>query len=260
VYRMLILNDLKRFDFKELRSCTSAGEPLHTETVRIWKEGTGITIREAYGQTETVAMIGSTPDMEVRPGSMGKPLPGWNVELLDDNNNPVKQGEDGKIAVKLDPAPVGLLEKYMYNPEENRHSFVGNYYFTGDKAYQDEDGYFWFVGRSDDIIKSSGYRIGPGEVEETMMQHPAVHEVAVVGAPDPLRGAKVKAYVVLKKGYKATDTMIKELQAFVKKQTAPYKYPREIEFVKQMPKTFSGKIKRDILRKHAETGDADLLK
>ena len=255
IYRMLVLNDLKRFDLKDLKHCCSAGEPLHTETCRLWEEGTGLKLHEAYGQTETVCMIGTFKGDEVRFGSMGKAAPGWDIELHDDDGNPVKDGEPGRIAVNIaNGKPAGLFLHYVNNKEENEKCFIGNYYYTGDKAYRDKDGYFYFIGRSDDIIKSSGYRIGPLEVEEVMMQHPAVHEVAVVGAPDPLRGAKVKAYVVLHKGFEPTDTLVKKLQQHVKTLTAPYKYPREIEFVKSMPKTFSGKIKRDLLRRHAETG------
>ena len=255
VYRMLTLNDLTRFDFSELKHCTTAGEPMQTETIRIWKESTGLTIREAYGQTETVCMIGNFRGFKVKPGSMGKPAPGWRIEIHDEDGKPLPAGEDGRIAVRLDPAPVGLFEKYLYNEPENKACFLNGFYYTGDRAYVDEDGYFWFVGRVDDIIKSSGYRIGPSEVEEVMSHHPSVYEVAVVGAPDPLRGMRVKAYVVLKPEFEATESLVRELQNYVKQETAPYKYPREIEFIRQMPKTFSGKIKRDILRRHAETGE-----
>ena len=255
IYRMLVLNDLKRFDLKDLKNCCSAGEPLHTETCRLWEEGTGLKIREAYGQTETVCMIGTFAGDEIKYGSMGKAAPGWEIELHDDDGKPVPDGEVGRIAVRINKGkPAGMFIGYVNNKEENEKCFIGDFYYTGDKAYRDKDGYFYFVGRSDDIIKSSGYRIGPLEVEEVMMQHPAVHEVAVVAAPDPLRGAKVKAYVVLHKGFEPTDTLVKKLQQHVKNLTAPYKYPREIEFVKSMPKTFSGKIKRDLLRRHAETG------
>ncbi len=256
VYRMLTLSDLSRFDFSELRHCTTAGEPMQTETIRLWNESTGLTIREAYGQTETVCMIGTFLGMGVKPGSMGIPAPGWDVELHDEDGNPVKKGDDGRIALCLEThRPVGLTEQYLDNPEENAASFVGDYYYTGDRAYCDEDGYFWFVGRTDDIIKSSGYRISPSEVEDVIAKHPAVYEVAVVGAPDPLRGARVKAYIVLRPDFEATESLVRELQQFVKRETAPYKYPREIEFVSNMPKTFSGKIKRDTLRRHAQTGE-----
>lgn len=257
VYRMMTLNDIGRYDFTELRECTTAGEPMQTETIRLWKESTGLTIREAYGQTETVCMIGTFRWVKPKPGSMGVPAPGWKVEIHDEEGKPVKQGEDGRIAVKISDGdrPVGLFDKYLYNEPENKACFIGDYYYTGDRAYQDEDGYFWFVGRTDDIIKSSGYRIGPSEVEDAISHHPSVLEVAVVGAPDPLRGARVKAYIVLRPEFEATESLVREIQNFVKKETAPYKYPREIEFVRQMPKTFSGKIKRDVLRHHAETGE-----
>jgi acetyl-CoA synthetase len=255
VYRMLILNDLSRFDLKALRSCTAAGESLHTETVRVWKNGVGLTIREGYGQTETVCMIAATHGMKIKPGSMGEAMPGWEIELHDDDGREVPDGEEGRIAVNLKNRPVGLFDGYLYNDEENAKSFINGFYYTGDKAFRDDDGVYWFIGRADDIIKSSGYRIGPSEVEEVIMQHDAVHEVAVVGAPDPLRGARVKAYIVLNAGYPPTESLIKDIQQHVKHLTAPYKYPRDIEFVKKMPKTFSGKIKRDLLRRHAETGE-----
>ena len=257
VYRMVIINNLKHYDFSELRNCTSAGEALNAETVRLWKAGTGLTIREAYGQTETVCAIGNFVDAVPKAGSMGKASPGWYIELHDDNGDPVPQGEPGRIAIKVDPEhrPVGLMDHYIFNEEENRRSFSKGFYYTGDKAYQDKDGYFYFVGRNDDIIKSSGYRIGPQEVEEVLMHHPATMEVAVVGAPDVIRGTKVKAYIVLNPGYEPTESLVREIQQFAKKHSAPYKYPREIEFVKSLPKTIAGKIKRDILRRHAETGE-----
>ncbi len=255
-YRMMVLNDLHAFDLRELKHCTAAGEVLPPDTVRLWQEGVKLTIHEGYGQTETTCMIGCFRNDKVKPGSMGKASPYWQVELHDDNGQPVPVGEEGRIAVKLTPRPPGLMEGYLYNPEENAKSFVNDYYYTGDRARMDEDGYFWFIGRSDDIIKSSGYRIGPGEVEDALLKHPAVHEVAVVGAPDLLRGMKVKAYIVLRQGYEPTETLVKELQNHTKHITAPYKYPREIEFVNALPKTFSGKIKRDLLRIHAANGGA----
>lgn len=256
IYRMLVLNDLHKFDLSALRQCTSAGEAIHTETIRLWKEGTGITIREGYGQTETVCLISNHAGFEACPGSMGKASPGWQIELHDDDGNIVPDGEDGRVAVRIKPdRPVGLFNGYLMGKKDNEECFIGDYYYTGDKARKDENGYYWYMGRSDDIIKSSGYRIGPLEVEEAMMQHDAVHEVAVVGAPDPMRGAKVKAYIVLHDGWEATESLVKELQQHCKRITAPYKYPREIEFVHSLPKTFSGKIKRDILRKYAETGE-----
>lgn len=248
IYRMLILADLEKFDLRELRQCVSAGEPLNPEVVRVWQEGTGLPIREGYGQTETVCCIGTFVGMETRPGSMGRPSPGWLIELHDEDGKPVGTGQEGRIAVKLDPRPVGLFVEYLNNPGANAESFVNGFYYTGDKATRDEDGYFWFMGRDDDIIKSSGYRIGPFEVESALLEHPAVQESAVVGSPDLIRGTIVKAFVVLKQEYEPSERLVKDIQAFVRKNTAPYKYPRAIEFVSDLPKTLSGKIKRNELR------------
>jgi acetyl-CoA synthetase len=248
IYRMLILADLEKFDLRELRRCTSAGEPLNPEVVRVWMEGTGQTISEGYGQTETVCCIGTFRGMETRPGSMGRPAPGWHVELHDEEGQPVEQGEEGRIAISLDPRPVGLFVEYVNSTEANAASFVNGFYYTGDKAYMDADGYFWFVGRDDDIIKSSGYRIGPFEVESALLEHPAVQESAVVGSPDLIRGVIVKAFIVLKPGYEPSETLIKDIQSHVRRTTAPYKYPRSIEFVDELPKTLSGKIRRNELR------------
>jgi acetyl-CoA synthetase len=250
IYRMLILADLSRFDFGELRHCVSAGEPLNPEVIRAWKEGTGVTIFEGYGQTETVLCIGIFPTMAAKPGSMGKPAPGWVVQLHDDEGNPVGPGREGKIAIATDPWPVGLFREYLDNDEENKKSFVNGWYYTGDRAYMDDDGYFWFVGRDDDVIKASGYRIGPFEVESALIEHPAVAEAAVVGSPDVIRGLIVKAFIVLKPGYAPSDALIKELQKHVKLVTAPYKYPRAIEFMESLPKTISGKIRRNDLREN----------
>ncbi len=254
IYRMLILADLDRFDFTELRHCTSAGEPLNPEVIRVWKEGTGVTIYEGYGQTETVLCIGTFPSMEVKPGSMGRPAPGWIVELHDDDGRPVGTGQEGRIAIKTDPRPVGLFREYLGSEEENERAFVDGWYYTGDKAYADEDGYYWFIGRDDDVIKSSGYRIGPFEVESALLEHPAVQEAAVVGSPDVIRGLVVKAFVVLTPGFKPSESLMRDIQNHVKKTTAPYKYPRLVEFVDSLPKTISGKIKRNELR------DAELRK
>ncbi len=253
VYRMLILADLDKFDFRDLRHCCSAGEPLNPEVIRVWQYGTGQVIYEGYGQTETVCCIGTFPCMEHRPGSMGKPVPGWHIELHDDDGNPVGAGEEGRIAVRLNPRPVGLFVEYLDNPEANQTSFQNGFYYTGDKARMDEDGYYWFVGRDDDVIKSSGYRIGPFEVESALLEHPAVQESAVVGSPDLIRGMIVKAFVVLNPGYQPSESLVKELQAHVRKITAPYKYPRAIEFVSDLPKTLSGKIQRNILREQELT-------
>jgi acetyl-CoA synthetase len=248
IYRMLILADLDKFDFSELRHCVSAGEPLNPEVIKAWKDATGMTIYEGYGQTETVLCIGTFPGMTPKYGSMGKPSPGWHIELHDDNGKPVPMHEEGRIAIKTDHRPVGMFREYLNNPEENKKSFVNGYYYTGDKAYKDEDGYLWFIGRDDDVIKSSGYRIGPFEVESALIEHPAVQEAAVVGSPDDVRGLIVKAFVILKPGFEPSETLVREIQNHVKKVTAPYKYPRVIEFVPSLPKTISGKIRRKELR------------
>ena len=248
VYRMLILADLKKYDLKELRHCVSAGEPLNPEVIRVWKEGTGLVIYEGYGQTELVLVIGTFPCMEARPGSMGKPSPGWQIELHDDDGKIVPPGAVGRIAIRVNPRPVGMFDGYLNDKEANESAFLGDFYYTGDKAYTDSDGYFWFVGRDDDVIKSSGYRIGPFEVESALLEHPAVKEAAVVGSPDVIRGMIVKAFIVLKEGNRPSEQLVKDIQKFVKKTTAPYKYPRAIEFVDDLPKTISGKIRRNVLR------------
>jgi len=256
VYRMLVLHDLSCFDLTSLRTCTAAGEPLHAETCRLWKEGTGITIREAYGQTETVALIGNYTTVQQRIGAMGKAAPNWHLELHDDDGIPVPMGEIGRIAVRITNGerPLGLVKEYVDAPDENEKYFVNGFYYTGDKARIDSDGYYWFCGRNDDIIKSSGYRISPLEVEEAIMTHPSVQEVAVVGAPDTLRGVVVKAYIVLRSNYSGSEELKKDIQRHTREETAPYKYPREVEFVDALPKSFSGKIKREVLRQHAANG------
>lgn len=248
IYRMLILADLDRFDLSDLRHCTSAGEPLNPEVIRVWKEGTGLTVCEGYGQTETCCCVAMFPGIEPRFGSMGKPSPGWTIEVHDDDGKPVADNEEGRLAICCNPPPPGLVVEYLDNPEENAKSFINGWYYTGDKVYRDNDGYFWFVGRSDDVIKSSGYRIGPFEVESALIEHPSVQEAAVVGSPDRIRGMIVKAFVVLNRGFEPSDTLVKELKSHVKRTTAPYKYPREIEFIAELPKTLSGKIKRNELK------------
>jgi acetyl-CoA synthetase len=248
IYRMLILADLDKFDFSELRHCVSAGEPLNPEVIKAWEEATGLTIYEGYGQTETVLCVGTFPGMEPKFGSMGKPSPGWDVVLLGEDGTPVGPHEEGLIAIRTEPRPVGMFQGYLNNPEENAHVFKDGWYFTGDKAYADEDGYYWFIGRDDDVIKASGYRIGPFEVESALIEHDAVQEAAVVGSPDLIRGLIVKAFVILAPGHQPSDALVKELQRHVKKVTAPYKYPRAIEFVDSLPKTISGKIRRKDLR------------
>ena len=252
-YRMFVLEDLGKVDFSSLRHCCSAGEPLNPEVIKVWKEHSGTTIYDGYGQTESVNLIANYPSMPVKYGSMGKPVPGFHIEVIDDDGKPVPDGNEGHIAVRVKPdPPVGLFRGYWRNPEATSESFISDWYYTGDRACRDEEGYYWFVGRADDVIKSSGYRIGPFEVESALQSHRAVAESAVVGSPDPLRGTVVKAFIVLAPGHEPSEALIREIQQHVKEQTAPYKYPREVEFVKELPKTVSGKIRRVELRKLEE--------
>jgi acetyl-CoA synthetase len=252
IYRMLILLDLQQYNLSRLRHCVSAGEPLNPEVIRIWKEKTGLSIYEGYGQTETVLCIGAFPGRECPTGSMGKPAPGWRIELHDKHGRSVGINREGRIAIALDPRPVGLFSGYIENEAANRKSFVKGWYYTDDKAAMDEEGNFWFIGRDDDVIKASGYRIGPFEVESALLEHPAVAEAAIVGSPDPIRGMIVKAFVVLKPGFVPSGRLVTDLQEHVKSVTAPYKYPRAIEFIDSLPKTHSGKIRRNELREREE--------
>jgi len=252
-YRMMILQDLSKYNFDHLRHSISAGEPLNPSVYERWLEYTGNKIYDGYGQTETVNIIATTKDMEVKPGSMGKPAFGFEVDILDDDGNPVGIGDIGHIALKVKPnRPIGFFKGYFKDEEATKNSIHGDWYFTGDKAHKDKDGYFWFVGRADDVIKTSGYRVGPFEVESALQSHPAVAENAVIGVPDELRGTIIKAFVVLAPGFEPSDTLVSELQEHVKRETAPYKYPRKIEFVKSLPKTVSGKIRRTELREMEE--------
>lgn len=251
VYRLLIQQDLTKYNLK-LRHSMSAGEPLNPEVIRVWKETFGLEIYDFFGQTETVCVLSNFPNMPIKYGSVGKPSPGHDVRIVDNDGNEMRPNETGNIAIYLgDERPPGLFEEYWKDEDIMKKAFRGDYYFTGDQAYRDEDGYIWFVGRDDDVIKSSGYRIGPFEVESALLEHDAVAECAVVGAPDPkgVRGIVVKAAVVLAKGYTGSDELTKELQEYVKKVTAPYKYPRVIEYMAELPKTISGKIIRRELRK-----------
>ncbi len=249
IYRMLVLQDLSGYTFPKLRHCVGAGEPLNPEIIEVWKRATGCTIRDGYGQTETVLLCGSFPCIEARFGSMGKPSPGIDLHVIDDEGNPLPSNTEGDIAVRVKPdRPVGLFKEYWKEPDRTASVYREGWYLTGDRAYVDEDGYFWFVGRSDDVILTSGYRIGPFEVESALIEHPAVAESAVVSSPDETRGEVVKAFVILAPGFAASDDLVNELQDHVKKVTAPYKYPRKIEFVEHLPKTVSGKIRRVELR------------
>lgn len=249
VYRMLVQEDLSEFHPQSLTRCMAAGEPLNVSVLNKWREATGLTIGEGYGQTETVVLCSSIPDLPVKPGSMGLPPPGMEVAVINADGDPQPTGEEGEIAVRVEPiCPVGLFREYWHNAEATARCYRNGWYLTGDCARVDEDGYFWFVARADDIITSAAYRIGPFEVENALMQHPAVAEVAVVGKPDPERTEIVKAFIVLATGYEPTGELAGELQEHTKQATAPYKYPREIEFMDELPKTPSGKIRRVELR------------
>lgn len=239
----------EKFRFKSLRHFVAAGEPLNKEIINIWKERTGLYIYDGYGQTETVNVLANFRCLPVKPGSMGVPAPGFVVDIIDEDGNTVHLDTEGDIAIKIKPErPVGLFKEYLGNLEATEKTIKGDWYITGDRAYKDKDGYFWFVARADDIILTSGYRIGPFEIESVLIGHPAVKESAVVASPDEVRGEVVKAFIVLTEGHTPSDSLKKELQEFVKKHTAPYKYPRKIEFVDDLPKTISGKIKRKELK------------
>lgn len=252
--RILVREELTRWRFPHLRHCVTAGEPLNAEVLNLWKAATGLTIYEGYGQTETVALIANlrASGRPVKPGSMGQPTPGFTVALLDDDLKEVSNGQEGEVAVRVRPhRPLGLFQEYWLNPAENQRQFRGDWYLTGDRAIRDAEGYYWFLGRKDDVIKSSGYRIGPFEVESTLQEHPAVLEAAVVGKPDAIRGQIIKAFVVLRPQFQGSEELKHALQHHCRQSAAPYKYPREVEFVSELPKTASGKIRRVELRQRA---------
>ncbi len=251
LYRAFAQMDLSGYDWSSLRHCTSAGEPLNPEVIDIWRNATGTVPYDGYGQTESVCLVANYPALPVKPGSMGRPAPGMDVDVVDDHGKVCADGEEGHIAVRTDPWPVGLFRGYWQDETRSAEVFQNGWYYTGDRAYRDGDGYLWFVGRADDVILSAAYRIGPFEVESALIEHPAVAEAAVVGKPDPDRGNIVKAFVILAPGYQGSDALTAEIQEHVKSITAPYKYPREIEYVDELPKTISGKIRRVELRERA---------
>ncbi|MAQ56011.1 MAG: acyl-CoA synthetase [Rhodospirillales bacterium] len=254
VYRVFAQTDLSNYDLSSIRHSISAGEPLNPEVMRVWKDMTGTDVYDGYGQTETINIVANIPGVEVRPGSMGRPVPGVEVDIIDDKGNVVPDGEVGHIGVKItSPYPPGLFRGYYDDEVANAECFHDGYYFSGDTATRDKEGYIWFVGRSDDIISSASYRISPFEVESALQEHPAVAESAVIGKSDKIRGSIVKAFVILAEGYKASTELEKDIQDFVKAHTAPYKYPRSIEFRESLPKTVSGKIRRVELREQEET-------
>lgn len=251
VFRFLIREDLTKFDISTLKYCTIAGEALNPKVYDEWKRLTGIKLMEGFGQTETTLTIATYPWLEPKPGSMGCKGPVYDIDLLTADGRWAEDGEQGEIVVRTNGVkPVGLFKEYLKDPELTYEAYHDDVYHTGDVAWRDEDGYFWFVGRTDDVIKSSGYRIGPFEVESALMTHPAVVECAITGVPDEIRGQVVKATIVLSKDYKdkAGEALIKEIQNHVKRVTAPYKYPRIVEFVEELPKTISGKIRRVEIR------------
>ena len=256
IYRFLIREDLTKYDLSSLEYCTTAGEALNSAVYDTFKRLTGIRLMEGFGQTETTLTLATFPWMEPKPGSMGVPNPQYHIGLLTPDGRPAEDGEQGQIVVYTDQGkPLGLFKEYYRNEQLTREAWHDGIYYTGDVAWRDEDGYYWFVGRADDVIKSSGYRIGPFEVESALMTHPAVVECAITGVPDEIRGQVVKATIVLAKDYKARagDALVKELQNHVKRVTAPYKYPRVIEFVDELPKTISGKIRRVEIRQNEAT-------
>ena len=256
IYRFMIREDLSKYDLSSLEYCCTAGEALNPAVFDKFYEKTGIKMMEGFGQTETTMTLGTFPWMEPKPGSMGIPNAQYDIDLIRADGTPCEDGEKGEIVGRVgDRKPIGLFKEYYRDPELTREAWHDGLYHTGDMAWRDEDGYYWFEGRIDDVIKSSGYRIGPFEVESALMTHPAVVECAITGVPDDIRGMVVKATVVLGKEWKdkAGEDLIKELQQHVKKVTAPYKYPRIIEFVDELPKTISGKIRRvEIRKKDAE--------
>lgn len=255
IYRYFIKEDLKSYDLSSIRHCAVAGEPLNPEVFQRFHEATGLRLHEAYGQTELTVAVATYPWMEPKPGSMGRASPGYDIDLLDADGRPCEVGEEGQIVVRTDiTRPVGMFDGYYRDPELTARMWHDGVYYTGDMAWRDEDGYFWYVGRADDVIKSSGYRIGPFEVESALLEHPAVLECAVTAVPDPNRGQIVKATVVLAKGAEPSDALVKALQNHVKHVTAPYKYPRVIEFVKELPKTISGKIRHVAIRERDRAG------
>lgn len=251
MFRMFIKEGVENYDLSNLKYSTIAGEALNPEVYNRWLEYTGLKLMEGFGQTESVLLVANLFGMTPKPGSMGRPVPLYDVDIVDENGASLPAGETGEIVVHTkNNKHVGLFKEYYKNPEATASSWHDDLYHTGDTAWRDEDGHFWYVGRMDDVIKASGYRIGPFEIESVLMEHPSVLEVAVTGATDPIRGQVVKATIVLTKQYKdkGDEALVKELQEYVKKSTAPYKYPRIIEFVDELPKTISGKIKRNEIR------------
>jgi medium-chain acyl-CoA synthetase len=253
-YRLLVKQTLSRWRLPRLRHCVGAGEPLNPEVIHTWHDAFGLLIHDGYGQTESIILAANLPALPLRPGSMGRPFPGHDLRVIGDDGAEVAAGEVGDLALR--GHPPSLFLEYWKNPEETAACRRGEWYVTGDRARRDEDGYLWFLGRADDVIISAGYRIGPFEVESALLEHPAVVESAVVASPDPVRGEVVKAFVVLRPEHAPGPELVGALQEHVKRVTAPYKYPREIEFVDTLPKTVSGKIRRVELRERERRAKA----
>lgn len=249
VYRFFIKEDLSKFNLSNLKYCSVAGEPLNPEVYYQFLKNTGIKLREIFGQTELTVVIGNFMQLDSKPGSIGKPAPGYDIDIVDRDGKSCEAGEEGQIVVRTDKRkPIGMFLGYYRDEKLTKKVWHDDVYYTGDMAWKDEEGYYWFVGRADDVIKSSGYRIGPFEVESALLEHPAVLECAITAVPDPYRGQIVKATIILTKNYSGSSELVKELQEHVKNVTAPYKYPRVIEFVDELPKTISGKIRRVEIR------------
>jgi acetyl-CoA synthetase len=257
MYRLMMADGLAGHDLTSMVYCTTAGEALNPDLFEGWRAQTGVALTEGFGQTETPLVIFNTVGMVPRPGSMGKPSPQYTVEIQDDDGRACPPGQTGEVVVHDDPRPAGLLMCYYREPDKTAEAMRDGWYRTGDTAWRDEDGYYWYVGRNDDLIKSSGYRIGPFEVESVLLEHEAVRECAVTGVPDPVRGHAVKATIVLAPGYSASDELTRELQSWVKRHTAPYKYPRIIDYVDALPKTVNGKIRRAAIRDNDAGNDEE---
>ena len=252
MFRLYINAGVEKHDLSSLKHCNIAGEALNPDTFEIWRKATGLTLMEGYGQTETTLTVATLRGMKPKPGSMGKPSPQFKVDIVDEKGNSCPPGVNGEIVVKAD-AP-GIMIGYYRDEDKTAVTLRGGWHHTGDVAWKDEDGYLWYVGRNDDIIKSSGYRISPFEIESALLLHPSVLECAVTGVPDPVRGQLVKATIVLRESYDPTDELKTELQRYVKMKTAPYKYPRIVDFVNDLPKSISGKVKRVDIRNKDKKG------
>ena len=248
MFRFFINEGLEKYDLSSLKHSSIAGEALNPDVFENWYKATGLKLMEGFGQTETTAVVMNSLNMEPRPGSMGKPSPQYYVDVVDLNDKSCAPGETGEIVIRVSEDPPGIFREYYKDEEKTKTTIYNGYHHTGDVAWKDEDGYFWYVGRNDDVIKSSGYRIGPFEIESVVVRHESVLECAVTGVPDEIRGQVIKATVVLREGFEATDDLKKDIQNFVKRETAPYKYPRVVEFVKELPKTVNGKIRRMAIR------------